>query len=61
MSNFTGYVAGDRVTHLQTGSVGTVAEVAPWATDVEVDWDANEHGGFRSIVRTTEIEFAIEL
>lgn len=60
MSNFSEYRAGDRVSHLQTGALGTVVEVAPWKTDVEVSWDANEHGGFQSIARTSEIEFALE-
>lgn len=60
-STFSDYANGDRVTHKITGSVGTVVDVAPWKTDVEVEWDANEHGAFRKIHNTTEIEFAIEL
>lgn len=61
MSNFSQYTAGDRVSDLTTGSLGTVVEVAPYKTDVEVNWDANEHGGYTSIVRTNTIEFAVEL
>jgi hypothetical protein len=55
------YGIGDRVSDLVTGSVGTVVDVASYGTDVEVDWDANEHGGYRSIVRTSAIEFALEI
>lgn len=58
---FSNYADGDRVSHKQTGALGTVVEVAPWKTDVEVEWDANEHGGFRKIHRTSEIEFAVEI
>lgn len=62
MSNFSNYAAGDRVSHKQTGSVGTVVEVAPWKTDVEVEWDAVGTGGaYRKIHRTSEIEFAVEI
>ncbi len=61
MSNFSNYAAGDRVAHKQTGSVGTVVEVAPWTTDVAVEWDDNERGAFRKIHRTSEIEFAVEI
>ncbi len=41
-----GYTRNDRVEHVQTGSEGTVVMQDEATGKVEVNWDANEHGGY---------------
>jgi hypothetical protein len=41
-----GYVKDDRVEHVYTGSEGTVIVQDDATGKIEVNWDANEHGGY---------------
>jgi hypothetical protein len=47
------FTQGQRVEHIQTGAEGTVTDPAP--DNTEVNWDANEHGGYIARHEDSEI------
>jgi hypothetical protein len=47
------YNKNDRVEHVQTGAEGTV--VKQDSEGVEVNWDANEHGGYLGTHSSDEV------